>query len=62
MIRNTRPISWIKAALKDFSKFPDGTQKQARVVLTLIAEGQTPDNTKPLTGLGAGVKEIQKGH
>ena len=58
MTRNTRPISWIKAALKDFSKFPDSKQKQGRVVLTLIAEGQTPDNTKPLTGLGAGVKEI----
>jgi len=27
-------------------------------MLTLIAEGQTPDNIKPLTGLGAGVKEI----
>jgi len=58
MIRSTRPVSWIKAALKDFSKFPDSMQKQGRVVLTLIAEGQTPDNTKPLTGLGAGVKEI----
>lgn len=28
------------------------------MTLTILAEGQTPDNTKPLKGFGAGVQEI----
>jgi len=58
MTRNTRPISWIKAAEKDFLKLPDAVQRQGRQSLTILAEGQMPDNTKPLKGLGAGVQEI----
>jgi len=25
-VRKTRPISWVKAALRDFSKFPEAAQ------------------------------------
>ncbi len=39
-------------------KFPDKVQQHGRMILTILAEGQTPDNTKPLKGLGAGVREI----
>jgi phage-related protein len=58
MMRNTRPISWIRAALKEFSNFPDKVQHEVRMSLTILAEGQIPDNTKPLKALGAGVQEI----
>lgn len=50
-----RNISWIKAALKDFGKFPLSVRDEATDALTMIAEGGMPDIAKPLTGLGSGV-------
>lgn len=58
MVRNTRPISWIKAAWKDFQDFPRDAQDRAASALTAIADGATPDIAKPLTGLGSGVWEL----
>jgi phage-related protein len=53
-----RIISWIKGAEKDFRDFPLAAQQKAARALTQIAEGFTPDTTKPLQGLGSGVWEI----
>jgi phage-related protein len=58
MVRNTRKIGWIKAALKDFRDFPQDAQDRATAALTMIAEGATPDIAKPLTGFGSGVWEL----
>lgn len=58
MVRNTRKISWVKAALKDFRGFPQDAQVRAMTALTFIAEGATPDIAKPLAGLGGGVWEL----
>jgi phage-related protein len=58
MIRPTRPISWIKAAQKDFEDFPQGAQDALFRALTLVAEGCHPDIAKPLKGLGSGVLEL----
>jgi phage-related protein len=58
MVRNTRKINWVKAALKDFQDFPHDAQNRAAMALTYIAEGATPDIAKPLTGLGSGVWEL----
>jgi phage-related protein len=58
MVRNTRKISWVKAALKDFRDFPLDAQDRAMTALTFVAEGATPDIAKPLTGLGSGVWEL----
>ena len=57
-IRKTRPISWIKAALRDFRSFPDGAQAVCLTALTIAAEGGKADLVKPLQGLGSGVYEI----
>lgn len=62
MLRNTRPVSWIKAARKDFDDFPKGAQLEMARVLTLLAEGQMPDIAKPLTGFGSGVMELALKH
>jgi len=51
-------ISWIKRATKDFADFPLAAQQDAARALTVIAEGDTPDIAKPLTGLGTGVWEL----
>lgn len=56
--RNTRPVSWVKAALKDFQAFPPGAQTICLTALTISAEGGKADIAKPLRGLGSGVFEI----
>ena len=58
MIRKTRPISWIKAARKDFEKFPVVAQTVCLSALTIAAENGKADIAKPLKGLGSGVIEI----
>jgi phage-related protein len=58
MTRKTRPISWIKAARKEFEKFPDGAQSIGLAALTIAAEGGKADIAKPFKGLGSGVFEI----
>ena len=57
-MRNTRPISWIKAARRDFDAFPTGARDYAADALTVIAEGGKPEIAKPLIGLGSGVWEL----
>ncbi|MCK7577536.1 MAG: LuxR C-terminal-related transcriptional regulator [Chromatiales bacterium] len=58
MARNTRPISWIKAARKDFDIFPESAQLEIERALTVAAEGGKADIAKPMKGLGSGVFEI----
>ncbi|MFN3322818.1 MAG: type II toxin-antitoxin system RelE/ParE family toxin [Bryobacteraceae bacterium] len=58
MKRKTRPISWIKGALKDFGAFPEGAQSICLAALTIIAEGGMADIAKPMQGMGSGVFEI----
>jgi phage-related protein len=62
MLRNTRPISWLKGARKDFEDFPQEAQLDMARALTILAEGQMPDIAKPLTGLGSGVMELALKH
>jgi len=58
MVRETRPISWIKAARKDFEGFPEDTQRKILRALTIAAEGQKADIAKPMKGLGSGIFEV----
>ena len=58
MVRDTRRISWLKPALKDFLEFPRDAQDRAATALTMVAERGTPDTAKPLSGLGSGVWEL----
>ena len=58
MIRMTRPVSWIRAALKEFETFPEGCQSICLAALTIAAEGGKADIAKPMRGLGSGVFEI----
>jgi phage-related protein len=57
-VRKTRPVSWIKTALKEFRTFPEGVQSICLAALTIAAEGGKADLAKPLQGLGSGVFEI----
>ncbi len=58
MTRTTRPVSWIRAALKEFETFPQGARSICWAALTIAAEGGMADIAKPMHGLGSGVFEI----
>ncbi|MFZ0771217.1 MAG: type II toxin-antitoxin system RelE/ParE family toxin [Candidatus Sulfotelmatobacter sp.] len=58
MTRKTRPVSWIKAALKEFETFPEAARSICLAALTIAAEGGKADIAKPMLGLGSGVFEI----
>ena len=58
MTRKTRPISWIRAALKEFETFPEGARSICLTALTIAAEGGKADVAKPMHGMGSGVFEI----
>jgi phage-related protein len=54
LTRKTRPVSWIKAVLKEF----EGAASICLAALTIAAEGNKADIAKPMRGLGSGVFEI----
>ena len=57
-MRNTRPISWIKAARREFEEFPEDVQSDMLDALTVAAEGGKSDKAKPFKGVEGGVFEI----
>ncbi|MHB8733751.1 MAG: type II toxin-antitoxin system RelE/ParE family toxin [Terriglobales bacterium] len=58
MTRETRPVSWLKAALKEFQTYPEGARSICLTALTIAAEGGKADIAKPMHGMGAGVFEL----
>lgn len=57
-----KPISWLKAARRDFEAFPVEVQVDAAGALTIAAWGGMADNAKPFKGVGSGVFEIALRH
>ena len=60
--RDTRPISWIRAARKAFDSFAQGPQSAILRALTVAAEGRKADIAKPLKGFGSGIFEVAIKH
>lgn len=58
MTRPTRPISWIKAARREFENFPLDAQTICLTALTIAAEGGKADIAKPMQSIRSGVFEI----
>lgn len=56
--RKTRPVSWIRGALKELETFLEGARSICLAALTIAAEGAKADVAKPMLGLGPGVFEI----
>ena len=61
-MRNSRPISWLKAARRDFEEFPEDVQDEMLNALTIAAEGAKSDKDKPVKGIDGGVFEIALRH
>jgi len=55
---DTRKISWIKAARRDFEEFPNEVQGDMLDALTIAAEGGKSGKAKPFQGVDGGVFEI----
>ncbi|MGC2108848.1 MAG: type II toxin-antitoxin system RelE/ParE family toxin [Candidatus Korobacteraceae bacterium] len=62
MTPRTRPVSWIRSALKEFQEFPREAQSICLTALTIAAEGSKTDIAKPMRGLGSGIFEIALAH
>ena len=43
MTRKSRPVSWIRAALKAFEMFPEGARSICMAALAIAAEGGKAD-------------------
>jgi len=56
--RDTKPVSWIKAARKVFETFPEAVRDRANTALTIVAEGCKAEIAKPLKGLEPSVLKI----
>ena len=61
-MRDTRPISWLKAARRDFEEFLEAVQSDMLDALTIAAEGGKSDKAKPFKGVDGGVFEIALRH
>lgn len=61
-MQNTRTISWIKAARRDFEDFPGEAQSDVFDALTVAAQGGKSDKAKPFKGVDGGVFEIALRH
>ena len=61
-MRETRPVIWLKQALREFEAFPLKAQTEMARALTVAAEGGKADIAKPFKGVGSGVFEIALKH
>jgi phage-related protein len=57
-----RPISWLKAAQREFLTFPREVQTDMLAALDVAARGGKSDDAKPFKGVDGGVFEIAIRH
>ncbi|MBC2385315.1 type II toxin-antitoxin system RelE/ParE family toxin [Pseudomonas sp. WS 5096] len=55
----TKKLKFSGSSLSDLRAFPDPVRRMAGFQLGLVQEGQDPDDWKPMTTIGAGVREIR---
>ena len=54
-----KELKFLGASLKDLKKFPDAARQDAGYQLSNVQKGKEPDDWKPFSIVGAGVKEIR---
>lgn len=59
MPREPKPIEFRGTALEDLRGFPVEARRMAGFQLHRIQHGQEPDDWKPMTSIGAGVRELR---
>ncbi len=59
MTEAPKPVAFRGSALEDLRRFPDAARRQAGFQLDLVQNGRDPDDWKPMTTIGQGVREIR---
>lgn len=59
MTEALKPVAFRGSALEDLRRFPDAARRQAGFQLDLVQNGRDPDDWKPMTTIGQGVREIR---
>jgi phage-related protein len=54
-----KPIEFRGSALSDLRRFPTAARRKAGFQLFQIQEGHDPDDWKPMSSIGPGVREIR---
>ncbi len=54
-----KPIIWLGSSLKDLQAFPALARRLAGFQLRRVQDGLDPDDWKPMTTVGPGVREIR---
>jgi phage-related protein len=54
-----KPVEFIGTALDDLRTFPESARREAGYQIDKVQHGELPNDWKPMTSIGAGVKEIR---
>lgn len=54
-----KPVEFAGTALDDLRAFPETARREAGYQIDKVQHGEAPDDWKPLSTIGAGVKEIR---
>jgi phage-related protein len=54
-----KPLAWSGSALDDLKTFPEDARQRAGFELYRLQQGLEPTDWKPMTTVGAGVREIR---
>ena len=54
-----KPVEFLGSALDDLRAFPTSARREAGYQLDQVQRGLEPDDWKPMTTVGAGVREIR---
>ena len=54
-----KPAEFLGDTIEVLRAFPDSVRKDAGFQLDKVQRGEEPDDSKPMPGIGAGVKEIR---
>lgn len=54
-----KPLVWLGSARRDIRAFPSDARRRSGFQLRKVQQGLDPDDWKPLTSVGPGVREIR---
>ena len=54
-----KPLVWLGSARRDVRAFPADARRRSGFQLRKVQQGLDPDDWKPMTGVGPGVREIR---
>lgn len=57
--KNQKPVVWLGTSLDDLRGFPRNAIQRCGYQLSKVEAGEEPDDWKPMTSVGKGVKEIR---